>query len=71
MNKFLDNHKSKLGGVGLILASLGYFLNQGLADGFQFSDLTTLLAGVASGMAVLGLAGKLHKLLEVFKTLSK
>ena len=67
MNKFLDGHKTKLAGIGSILAAVGYFLTEGLKDGFQIADLTTLLAGVAAGLAILGLGGKFNKLIDAIK----
>ena len=67
MEKFLDGQKTKIAGLGAILVSVGNFLTTGLADGFQFSDLTTLLTGVVAGLAVLGLGGKLNKLIDTLK----
>ena len=67
MNKFLDGNKTKLAGLGAILTAVGYFLTESLKDGFQISDITTLLAGVAAGLAVLGLGGKLQKLIDAIK----
>lgn len=67
MNKFLDGHKTKLAGLGTILTAVGYFLTESLKDGFQIADLTTLLGGIAAGLAVLGLGGKLQKLIEALK----
>lgn len=71
MNKWLDGHKTKLAGVGGILTALGYFLTTSLADGFQFSDLVTLFGGISAALAVLGLGGKLNKLMEIFNSLKK
>lgn len=67
MNKFLDGYKTSLAGIGGILTAVGYFLTEGLKDGFQFSDIATLLAAVAASLAVLGIGGKLQKLIEAIK----
>lgn len=71
MNKWLDGYKSRLAGIGGILAAVGYFLSEGLKDGLQLSDIVTLLGGVAAGLAVLGLAGKLNKVIEALGSLGK
>jgi hypothetical protein len=67
MNKFLDGNKTKLAGLGAILTAIGYFLTESLKDGFQISDLTTLATGIIAGLTVLGLGGKLNKLIEALK----
>ena len=67
MNKFLDGYKSSLAGIGTILTAIGYFLTEGLKDGFQIADITTLAAGVLAGLAILGIGGKLQKLIEALK----
>ena len=67
MNKFLDGYKTSLAGVGGILTAVGFFLTEGLKDGLQVGDITTLLAGIVAALAVLGLGGKLQKLIEALK----
>ena len=67
MNKFLDGYKTSLAGIGAILTAVGYFLTEGLKDGFQIADLTTLLTGVLAGLAILGIGGKFQKLIEALK----
>ena len=67
MNKFLDGQKTKLAGLGTILTAVGYFLTESLKDGFQIGDLTTLVGGLAAGLAVLGLGCKIQKLIDALK----
>jgi len=67
MNKFLDGQKTKLAGLGTILTAVGYFLTESLKDGFQIGDVTTLIAGVTAGLAILGIGGKFNKLIEALK----
>ena len=67
MNKFLDGQKTKLAGLGTILTAVGYFLTESLKDGFQIGDLTTLIAGVTAGLAILGIGGKFNKLIDALK----
>ena len=67
MNKFLDGQKTKLAGLGTILTAVGYFFTESLKDGFQIGDLTTLIAGVMAGLAILGIGGKFNKLIDALK----
>lgn len=67
MNKFLDGQKTKLAGLGTILTAVGYFLTESLKDGFQIGDVTTLIAGVTAGLAILGIGGKFNKLIDALK----
>lgn len=62
IKKFFDGKKTILGAIGVILAALGYFLTTGLADGFQFSDIITLIRQASEGLIALGLGNKLFKL---------
>ena len=67
MNTFLNGHKTKIAGLGAILSAVGFFLTEGLKDGLQINDLTLLLAGVSAGLTVLGLGGKINKLIDAIK----
>ena len=67
MNHFLNGQKTKIAGLGTILTAIGYFLTESLKDGFQISDLTVLATGVLAGLTVLGIGGKLNKLIDALK----
>ena len=67
MNNFLNGQKTKIAGLGTILTAIGYFLTESLKDGFQISDLTVLATGVLAGLTVLGIGGKLNKLIDALK----
>lgn len=62
INSMLNGKKTLLGGIGLALGAIGVFLNQSLADGFQFSDLVSLMEGIGLALTALGLGHKLDKL---------
>ena len=69
MNTWLDGKKTLFGGIGIILSAVGYFLSTSLSDGLQINDVLTLLTGVAGGLAVLGLGGKLQKVINALNGL--
>lgn len=53
----LKGKKSVIGCIGAIATFVVVFCNQ-LGDGFQFSDVQTILAGFSALMLALGLTGK-------------
>ena len=66
LNTFLDGKKTLIAGIAGLLTTIGAFLTS-LGDGFQFSDLQTLGVGLVASLGLLGLGGKLQKLLDVVK----
>lgn len=67
ISRWLDGKKTLLSGIGAILVTVGTFLTTGLSDGFQWSDLNALGAGLVAGLGLLGLGGKLQKLIDAIK----
>jgi hypothetical protein len=58
--------KSILAGTALILGATATFANM-LQDGLQLNDVAIFAKGVGSGLAVLGLGGKLQRFIDVLK----
>lgn len=69
MNKlfgFLDGYKTVIGIIGSIAAFVVLVCNQ-LGDGFQFTDVQTILTGFSALMVAIGLGHKAAKIEELLK----
>lgn len=63
MNQWLEGKKTLLASIAGFLTTAGTFILS-LQDGFQIADLQILGVGIFASLGVLGVGGKLQKIVE-------